>query len=105
MSTEYRAVLAVGKSFVDIPFAIQFLKDQQIINEENVQSIEDNGLQDSLDELGLEGGILDYWSGEGFWIGFELDTQNLDLSYYDGKLKWSRLFNVPFEVVLEVEIS
>ena len=105
MSVEHEAILAVGKWFPGIPEAIQFLKEQGSIGPDGWELIEEDGLEDTLPHLGLQGGILNYCTGDGFYIGYDIDIEDLDNSYYKGKFKWGNRFNVPSEVVLTVRTS
>lgn len=81
MGIDYKSLVAIGKVFGSADLAVDFILHNAVqpLGDLNIDAIEDSleeWLEDQEWEPDLEGGVLDYFSGEGFWIGYSINKQN-----------------------------
>jgi hypothetical protein len=104
MSTEYNTVLAVGRWFNDEDEAVEFLSLAGVLKEEDLKSVSQYGLAESLPR-GMSGGGLNASTGEGYYIGYMISTahpSSFRKDFEDGMEQWDSLFLEEAEIVNEV---
>lgn len=108
MGVNYSAVIAIGKEFDDKYEAQQFLEDNGILSEKDLEEIDEEGLSEWLynnDKIG--GGRLNY-SGDYYYVGFDLsvrDPESFRKSFEEGMEQWDKLFpNDPPDMIKTVRV-
>ena len=110
MGVDYTAILAIGKEFDERSEAEYFLIDNKIVTEEELEEAE--GIGEwlwSQNKFKLDGGYLNHYSGNGFYIGFDISCRSPEIfakDFSEGMEEWDKLFpNTPAEVVHTVCVS
>lgn len=108
MGISYSAILAIGKEFDEQSEAVQFLVDNGLATEEEIE--EADGPSEWLyNHESLDGSMLNYCSGYGFYIGFDISvrsTERFAKDYTEGLAEWNKLFpDTPAEIVHTVMVS
>jgi hypothetical protein len=114
MSTSYTAILAVGKEFDYVGEVVDFLKEHDLLTEEDVECLEDEGdsfiqelLYDKPNMPSCES--LNCYSGDGYYLGFNISCRSpeqFEKDYERGMRCWKALFeDVPAEVIHTVRVS
>lgn len=108
MGVSYRAILAIGKEFEDRHEAESFLRDNGFLAEFSEEDIDDSGLEECL-PCNMDGSMLDYYNGYGFYLGFDISCRSPEKftqDFREGMAKWNVLFpHSPAEVVHTVRVS
>ena len=104
MPPAYNAILAIGRKFDTEIDALDFLISKEYVNDRNLEEIKKYGLWDYLGDIDLEGGAMNCFTGEGFWIGWNLSLTNLIESIRDKSQNWRLSFHEEPEIILEVEV-
>ena len=97
MSTNYYAIIAIGKEFDSKSEVIDFLEEHNILDDENRDQIEDIGLVEWLDcnDKNVYGQLLNYYSGDYYYVGYPLSTSNPDAfkeSFDKARIDWEHKF-------------
>lgn len=108
MGIRYCAIIAIGKEFEDEIEALGFLHDNgYLLSEQDEINIENDGLSECLSGINLDGDCLDYYSGNGYYLGFDINCSNPDKfksTYEKGIEEWSKLFpTVEYRIIKTVQ--
>lgn len=106
MGIDYSALVAIGKVFGDEEEAKDFILQNAVqeLGDLNIDSIEDSlveWLEDQNWEPDLFGGILDHYSGRGFWVGYYINKKNFHNTEELVK-KFENVFDVIPDFIKEV---
>lgn len=107
MSIDYDVVLVVGKKFDNIDRAIEYYCSKVDIPESELSKLESDfsGFLDNGDPYLPIGGMLNHYTGNGYWIGYQLDTdsvQEFSKSIEDAANNWRTVFQEEPEIICEV---
>lgn len=107
MSTEHAAILAVGKSFIDLEAGMKWYREMfPDLSEDELDEM-GNGFTEYLDWVhDLNSSILNLFDGEGFYIGFDIE-QGKDLKTILKEVgtsanRWRQIFGCDPDIVVEV---
>ena len=94
MGVDYQAIIAIGKEFDERGDAEEFLIENGIATEEEVEDC--GGIYEFLESSGIVGGdCLNYYSGDYCYIGYDLSTsdpESFQKSFDEGMESWNKWF-------------
>ena len=110
MGVDYTPVLAIGMTFDGSCGAQEFLENNGLLTEDDLDEIENgDGLSEWLynnDKVG--GGLLNYYSGDYYYIGYDIyvrDPEAFQKSFDDAMTQWNSYFpSVEPEVIHTVKV-
>lgn len=107
MTTEREVILAVGKTFPNIEAAQYWIKTQFDELPGFAEDIDDYFDEYLENHFGANSAVIDSFSGDGFYIGFNIDYTSsgevMIKSINSGKKKWECAFRDSPEIVCEVQ--
>lgn len=103
MSVDYDPIIAVGKWFESEEIARNFLQSEKF--SKDLDDDLDDDLEEALFERGMCGGVINAYNGYGYYIGYDLDTEDIVESYKESVEKWNSIFKSAPEVVNTVRVS
>lgn len=109
MGVDYTAILAVGKEFESQSEAFHFLDSHNLLSKSDIEYYEEQGLEECL-PCNMDGGCLNYYSGEGFYIGYRVrchDPKSFRKDFEEGMENWDKAFGgkEPADIIHTVRVS
>ncbi len=96
MGVDYRAIVAIGKTFYDSEDVRGFLEEHLDLSEKDVNMIDEDGIDEFLscdDRVG--GGCLNAYSGDYYYVGYDISCRSPDdfkNSFEQGMKMWKENF-------------
>lgn len=110
MGVDYSPVLYVGKEFAGADEAKDFYEKFFLITSEDENVIAECGLEELLQDRGLDGTILNCYNNNGFVLGINIGSSVRNPERFaedigDAIITWEELFgNEPFSIIHTVRI-
>lgn len=109
MGIDYTAILAVGKEFAYESEALDFLSKYNLLSDEDLEIIEQDGYCENL-PCNMDGGWLNMYSVYGYYIGYSIrcdSPEHFHSDYLEGLSNWDKAFEgkEKAEIIHTVRIS
>lgn len=109
MGVDYNAVVGIGKEFYDKSEVVDFLEQYNVLDDEDRDQIDADGLSEWLyNNEKVDGRLLNYYSGDYYFVGYELSCSSPEAfkeSFDDGMKRWAKLFvGIAPDVIKTVQV-